>query len=318
MLNLQKRLMEEKKVAESTAISYINMLRKLNADVPFNNLSFLKSKELLEQRINEYSESTQKTYYSTIVSILSFYKDKTSYKSTYNYYFEKMMEKSKESREKDTSEKSETQKKNWLSWNEVSSKLDSLNKQIEEFSNSKHMSNSNYDTLLSAMVLSMYVLIPPRRNQDYQDLYIVKKYDSKKNDDSKNYYDLSTNKFIFNKYKTSKSYGKQELDVSENTAFLNILKMYLKHHPAKKGLEYRFLVFNDGSPLKAVNSVTRLLNKVFGKNIGSSMLRHIYLSEKYNIDEMKKDAEAMGHSVALQKEYMKSDEVKSDEKDSKQ
>jgi hypothetical protein len=44
---------------------------------------------------------------------------------------------------------------------------------------------------------------------------------------------------------------------------------------------------------------------VFGKQIGSSMLRHIYLSSKYDIDEMKKDADAMGHSLGVQKEYMK-------------
>jgi hypothetical protein len=63
-----------------------------------------------------------------------------------------------------------------------------------------------------------------------------------------------------------------------------------------------------------VNAVTRVLNRAFGKNIGSSMLRHIYLSEKYNIDEMKKDADQMGHSLSLQKEYMKSDKPVVEEK----
>jgi hypothetical protein len=49
-----------------------------------------------------------------------------------------------------------------------------------------------------------------------------------------------------------------------------------------------------------------MLNKVFGKKVGSSMLRHIYLSGKYGneLEEMKKDAEAMGHSVSQQKEYI--------------
>jgi hypothetical protein len=39
------------------------------------------------------------------------------------------------------------------------------------------------------------------------------------------------------------------------------------------------------------------------------MLRHIYLSDKYKDinEEMKKDAEAMGHSVREQKEYIKKD-----------
>lgn len=53
----------------------------------------------------------------------------------------------------------------------------------------------------------------------------------------------------------------------------------------------------------SVNSITRILNKVFGKKVGSSMLRHIYLSSKYgNVSkEMKEDAKIMGHSTEVQK-----------------
>jgi hypothetical protein len=69
-----------------------------------------------------------------------------------------------------------------------------------------------------------------------------------------------------------------------------------------KNTEFKFLVYADGSPLTAVNSITRILNKVFGRKIGSSMIRHIYLSSKYADvkDEQKEDAIAMGHSVAEQ------------------
>lgn len=306
MLNLHKRLVDEKKLADSTATQYIQMLRKLNADVPFNNFTFLKSKELLVERIGEYNESTQKTYYSVIVSVLSFVKDKSSYKSTYNYYYEKMMGKMKEHNEKDSSEKSDTQKKNWLSWSEIRSKFDALKKQVDEFKTSKLISNSNYDTLLSCVILGLYVCIPPRRNQDYQDLYVVKKL-TEKNEKDKNYYDVSKQQFVFHKYKTAKTYGTQVIELSDSPELIEVLKTYLKFHPSKKG-EYRFLVFHDGTPLTAVNAITRILNRVFGKNIGSSMLRHIYLSDKYDISAMKKDSEAMGHSVSQQKEYMKAEE----------
>jgi hypothetical protein len=49
---------------------------------------------------------------------------------------------------------------------------------------------------------------------------------------------------------------------------------------------------------------------VFGKKIGSSMLRHIYISDKYKdvMEEQQKDAANMGHSVELQREYFKKDE----------
>ena len=45
--------------------------------------------------------------------------------------------------------------------------------------------------------------------------------------------------------------------------------------------------------------VTRLLNKVFGTSVGSSMLRNMYLSNKYSgiIENLKKDTTDMGTSV---------------------
>jgi hypothetical protein len=66
-------------------------------------------------------------------------------------------------------------------------------------------------------------------------------------------------------------------------------------------------VYYDGKPLSQVNAITRILNKTFGKKVGSSMLRHIYLSSKYGkvVDEMKEDANAMSHSVDMQKDYIK-------------
>jgi Mn-dependent DtxR family transcriptional regulator len=39
------------------------------------------------------------------------------------------------------------------------------------------------------------------------------------------------------------------------------------------------------------------------------MLRHVYLSDKYKLDmdEMKKDADAMGHNLSTQRDYIKTD-----------
>ena len=63
----------------------------------------------------------------------------------------------------------------------------------------------------------------------------------------------------------------------------------------------------DGHPLVQVNSITKILNKIFGKRISSSALRHIFLSDKYKdvTKDMKADAEMMAHSVGQQKDYIK-------------
>ena len=47
--------------------------------------------------------------------------------------------------------------------------------------------------------------------------------------------------------------------------------------------------------------MTRILNTVFGKSIGSSMLRNMYLSNKYSniVEDLKKDTTDMGTSVDI-------------------
>ena len=79
----------------------------------------------------------------------------------------------------------------------------------------------------------------------------------------------------------------------------------------QKGAEGEpFLVRFDGTPIDTSPEMTRLLNKIFGKKIGCSMLRSIYLTEKYGdvVKEMKEDVGAMGTSTeTAQNNYIKSD-----------
>jgi integrase len=140
-------------------------------------------------------------------------------------------------------------------------------------------------------------------------MFVVGKWNDKM-DVNKNYLDLSTKKMIFNKYKTAKKYGQQVVDYSDNPALTNAINMYLKHTPLHKGkitkaTEFRFLCYEDGSPLTAVNAITRILNKCLGKKVGSSMLRHIFLSNKYDIKDMKETAEEMGHYLNEALKYAK-------------
>jgi L-rhamnose isomerase len=55
--------------------------------------------------------------------------------------------------------------------------------------------------------------------------------------------------------------------------------------------------------------VTRILNKVFGKNISTSMLRHIYITNRYkdipSLRKMEQLSQDMGHSVSQAMEYIK-------------
>ena len=303
MLDLAKKLREEKKVAESTATAYIRAMYILNGKQPYKNLTFLKNTTAIEDLIKKYADSTIKTIFASIVSVLSLFKDKPTYKKVYAHYYDRMMGKAKEAKQNESSDKTQKQTDNWITWDEVQKKVSELRDKVSEFKSQKSITQQQYDTLLHYLIVSLYTETQPRRNQDYLDMFVAKKQPT---ETEHNYVVLTKTQptsFIFNKFKTSKKYGQQTLEVPESLA--SVISEFLKFHPLKKNASFKFLVSYDGTPITAVNAITRVLNKVFGKKVGSSMLRHIFLSTKYDIKEMEKDANAMGHSVDEQKKYMK-------------
>nr|WPF46733.1 MAG: hypothetical protein [Lake Baikal virophage 11] len=306
--NLQKELVEKKSIAPTTADSYVRTLVVLNNKAPFKNLGFLKKTDDILAKLDGYADTTQKSILAILVSVLGMI---PSYKKAYTVYHQKMVEAMKEAEENHTTEKTSKQKENWIDWNVIKKMSDDAYTKIKTYKNT--LTSKELDHLLNTTILSLYTCIQPRRNQDYLDMLVVKKWNDKMPTD-KNYLDLSNSQFIFNKYKTSKKYGTQIVKIpnDEKNPLMDILEVYLKHHPQFKMLKGKnsepipFLVGSTGT-LTAANSITRILNKVFGKKVGSSMLRHSFLTSKYGdiIQEQQEDAAAMGHDIEMQRDYVK-------------
>jgi len=304
MLTLRGNLLTEKKVAETTADAYLKTLTILNDKKPFKNLNFLKKSEDILKRVAEYADSTQKAVLATIVSVLSLDTKTPAKKKLYELYREKMMGKVEEVKKVEATnegQKTKKQTENWMTWEEVKAKKDALQTEVDAGRKKKTLLVGEYDHLLSLVVLSLYTDTQPRRNLDYQKMLVVKNWKEEMPVDH-NYYDLKGQRFIFNQFKTAKTYGRQIVELPETLKAT--LTYSIKRHPLAKEMKtgYPLLVDDKGEPLVAVNAITRILNKIFGKKVGSSMLRHIFITDKYGgaKTEMEKDAEAMGHSVAEQ------------------
>jgi hypothetical protein len=291
-----------KGLSDSSVKTYTRNIEKLYEKLTgtntntMKNLSWLKDSDKIVELLSEYKENTRRSYLIAIASLL---KDLDKYEKIHKVYYDLLKNKNIELNEK-ASDKTEKQSDNWISWDDVVNKQKELEGKINKI---KVINETNYDLVLQALVLSLYTLLPPRRNE-YKDMKIVYKYDE--NLPKENYYSVSENKFYFNKYKTSKKYGLEVIDIP--TELTKLLKKYIVFHPQikgrieKKGKTYDFLVNYQGEPLNKVNSITRILNRIFDKAISSSMLRNIYLTNKYKDvkSEMLKDAKAMGHSVMTQ------------------
>ena len=316
VMNLQEEL-EKRDLTESSVLQYIKILINLHKKIynheQIKSLNFLKDLNKVEEAIEDnYKENTQKNIYNSLSSILFPLKEKKGFKKVYEFYNSKGKELNTKVSDKNSSgEKTETQKDNWIEWSDVIKIRNDLHDEVDKIKLKKNITEKDYETLLKNLVISLYTYLPPRRNE-YQSLLLTPT--EKELDENKNYYVIDEHKIILNNYKTSKKYGKQEIEIPDDLKdavrnYLQFHTLYSSNKKKKKQFEIPFLVNRNGEPLVQVNSLTRILNKVFKKNIGASMLRHIYLSDKYGdeIEEMKDDAESMGHSLNQQKDYVKKD-----------
>ena len=302
-----KNLLKEKNLGEKSISLYLSNLKKLNNGDEFTNLNFLKKIINVKTFLEKFKPSTRKSYYGMLISVLGLYptnKALTKLKQEYYTLFKSENDELK----KTVGEKTETQASNWIDWPDVMKIWDEKHREILEMTIPpkkkgvvKTLTESEYSKLLNFMVLSLYTLTPPRRNEDYVKMVISSASDDK----TKNYLDLEGKRFIFNSFKTSKQYPEQKIAIpDELMAVIGIYLRYYPKQPVENGIP--FLVFHDGSPLEKINVITRILNKIFGKNVGVSMLRHSYLTDKYKEvnAEKAKDSISMGHSLNQQTDYV--------------
>jgi integrase len=271
-----------KVLSENTIKLYEANLKRLNGGVLPTSPTFLKNTDAVMEKIEKFSMNTKKTYYITIVSYL---KDKKVPKKLIKYYTDKMEELNKIFEEK-KGEKTETQEKNWIEWDQVLEHYNKLN-----------------PASLAHLVLALFVLQPPRRSKDFYLMKVVPEYTDTMDKDF-NYLDWKNMRFYFSNYKTKGAYGTQTVDVSPE-----LREVFHNHFPLKKKFPPFFLLQRDGQRLPD-NGITRILNTIFGKKISVSMLRNIYLSSKYRDQQkaLENDASLMGTSTSMASSvYTKSD-----------
>jgi len=264
---------------------------------------FLKKTDEIINKISHLKPNSQRTY---LISIVSTLKGLKGYDAAAKFYYDLMMNLNKELKENNT--KSETQKENWMSQDEILEIYNKLKEAAMPLLALKKVNEREWSIILHFVILSLYTLQACRRNKDYQ---LMKVLTNPKDlgEDFKEFNYWSGSKFDFYTYKTQMAYQLQEIPV--NPELKDILQKYIKLHPLRKTKNYFLLVDFAGEPLKAVNAITRILNKIFGKKIGVSMLRNIYLTDKFKnpIDELKETATAMGTSSStIQNNYIKTDE----------
>jgi integrase len=168
---------------------------------------------------------------------------------------------------------------------------------LDKLKSDKDKSPKNLENYILIYLMSKY----PIRN-DLQEIYITN-YKSDTNHPINSILIPAGNnkkaKLYLKEYKTSKTNG--DIVIELDTEITKDIKKLIKD-------ERKYLFQNSkGEALSSslfTHKLNRLFNKEFGIPVSSTILRKIYLTDKYKdvIGEMAKDAQIMGHSMDTQRD----------------
>ena len=279
-------------ITPSSVTTYRSLLNSLfyrhhDKNVPLD-LEWFKNESVIEEDINSRKLSSQSTIVASLIALYPMI-------PKYREMLLKLSAKYQNTIEKQ--ELTERQSANWMDYSEIKKLYETQYKFVKPILSSKEdISQADFMRLQDFLLLALTsgVWVAPRRSADWTNMKV------RNVDESKDNY-INKNKFVFTEYKTKKTYGTQEVAIPRG--LMTILTKYAVHNP----YEYLFI---DHMGKKITNvAITRRLNHIFGKNISTALLRHIYLSNLHantpKLTDMKQTASDMGHSVKQQLEYVK-------------
>lgn len=288
-------------LSEGTKKTYIAQLKKLNNKVEPTDIKFLKKTDIILAKIKEIvNPNTRRSSYIAVVTAL---KDQPKYKKEYDLYHAEMMNINKELNTDSFKSDKTKEKHTKVDIGDLNKRQEYLNEVITEIGKKRKITDEQYTKLHDLVIVSLYMLIAPRRVLDYSCMVVDKPTENKEF----NYY--NDGKFYFNNYKTKGTYNQQIVEIPKNLQ--DILKVWLKF---KRGEDNHLLTTISSQPPKAnkpysPSFLSKYIKEAFDNaSMGISVLRGEYLKDKYGIitKEMKEDIRNMGTSMTVATEtYIK-------------
>ena len=251
---------------------------------------------------------TKRNYYNTIIvfmqaknkpeNIIKIYQDKRDKLNDEYTEFQK------------SGNKSEKQKKAWASLEELNDVKNKLRIETDKINKKDDYTKKDLQTIQNYFILTFYLNTPLRNDLNNTKVIKLNQYNKLSEEEKKesNYMVYGAKNFLsLSQYKTAKKYGLKKIDLSND-----IIKAFrLWHDKFNPNKEYLLINLNTNEPMTSHQltiTLTKLFKKYLDKNISTTMLRHIVLSEKFGDvkKEMKEMADKMGHDVNTQQQiYVK-------------
>ena len=286
---------KEKELSSNSLKTYGSIIKNLYKEI-FKNKGELKPalfdnkfKEVVKY-LEDYPINRRRNLYTALYS----YTNNETYQKLMTSDVKDYMEIMK------TQDKSEQQEKNWIEFDEIKTKLKELKQYADELYTLKPDGNFTMGELqiiqnFILLLLSSGIYFPTRRSKDWFD-FKIKQIDL--NED--NY--LEGNKLVFNSYKGSNLKGQQTVKI--NKMVKDSLEKWIKINPTN------YILFDKNEKQLTAVHITQRLNRIFGKKVSTTMLRHIRTTHMFGgnialIQEMDNEFKEMGSSIKMLPIYVK-------------
>ena len=247
--------------------------------------------------LKDNSANVRKTRLSAFVVFIEQAKDASealkAFRKVMSEDIPKCMEQAEEQKQNDK------QKEGMIPLKEVMKKYHDWEKTALPLMEKDKLTAQEFYRVQMYVLLSCMLLIEPRRTLDWTAFKINHVDESKDN-----FLKFVKRKpfLIFNTYKTAGKYGQQTVACPPKLAKILLRWKTISPH------DFLLMNFSQTGPFLGSN-MPKLLNSFFEKPISTSMLRHIFLTEKYKdlppLKDMNDTAAAMGTSVATMLTYVK-------------
>ena len=298
---------ERPNITPMTLKTYVLNIKKLhrgffgNDDI--KSLEFLLKFDEILNILKDNTKSTIKNYLVAIIVLLM--SNKVKYETAIQMYQDKIKNLQDDINDKyDDNEKSIKQKENWVEYENILKLLKKMKKDTKSLleKDKDELTNKEKDLIQQYLVLYLYSgkAFPVLRN-DFAEMKIVN--ESENIDNDKNYFVIKQKGppiFRLNQYKTAKFQGEKDIPVKDME-----LRKLINKWAKINNTGFLLINISNDTPMKA-NGISKYLNKIFDKHfdkkISTSLLRAIYISNKYNGEKKlstkeKKDlASDMAHS----------------------
>jgi hypothetical protein len=287
-------------LSQGSLRTYCSILKNISKQmkVPFEKPEdVINHYKNIEKHLVDIPAKNRKTRLSALIVFID--KEPNSKDAVESFRHQMMADGKETDKLIDEQKLTDRQKEGMMEYDDVMKMYRTLEQEVVPLLKRDSVDKKQFQKVQMYVLLSCLLLIPPRRSLDYTE-FKLRDIDPNEN----NFMRTEKRKpfFVFNKYKTASKYKQQREEIPSK------LKSIISAWEKLNKNDWLLMNCNQSSKISPTQ-LTHLLYNFFEKPVSTSMLRHIYLSNKYKdvpaLKEMKATAANMGHSVEEALKYVK-------------